>query len=202
VYAGQRVGHISLEEEMFMKVLKWIGYVVGALIVLPMITLLILGQRADAGKIHASAEIAGSPEQVWGWIDDSDRLKQWVSWLVEVREPQPPRHGVGSPRTWVMKDENNGGMLMTLEGKIKEYAPPSRLTITLASQEYQFDGDESYQLTDLGNGHTRVDVDSKYHYAQWFANLMEPLVTPAAKKKLLGDLARLKALVESKAEVR
>ncbi|SPE26820.1 conserved exported hypothetical protein [Candidatus Sulfopaludibacter sp. SbA3] len=183
-----------------MKVLKWIGIVLASLIVLPMITLLIMGQRANAGKTHASVEIAGSPEQVWAWIDDSNRLKQWVSWLVEVREPQPPQHAVGSPRTWVMKDENNGGMLLTLEGKLKEYAPPSRLTITLGSPQYQFDGDETYRLTDLGNGRTRVDVDAKYHYAQWLANLMEPLVTPAAEKKTVGDLARLKSLVESKTE--
>lgn len=183
-----------------MKVLKWIGIVLAALIVIPMVTLLILGHRANAGRIHASAEMAGTPEQVWAWIDDSARLKQWVSWLVEVREPQPPQHSVGSPRTWVLKDENNGGMLITLEGKLKEYAPPTRLTITLASPVYRFDGDQSYQLTDLGNGRTRVDVDAKYHYAEWLANLMEPIVTPAAEKKMVGDLARLKSLVESKAE--
>lgn len=185
-----------------MKVLKWIVIILASLIVLPMITLFILGHRANAGRIHASAEIAGSPEQVFAWIDDSDRLKQWVSWLVEVREPLLAQHAVGSPRTWVLKDENNGGMLIMLEGKLKEYEPPTRLTITLASPVYQFDGDQSYRLTDLGNGRTRVDVDSKYHYAQWLANLMEPLVTPAAEKKLVGDLARLKGLVESKAEVR
>jgi uncharacterized protein YndB with AHSA1/START domain len=185
-----------------MKVLKWIGIVLAALIVIPTVTLLILGHRANAGKLHASAEIAASPEQVWAWIDDGARLKRWVSWLVEVREPQPPRHAVGSPRTWVMKDENNGGMLITLEGKLKEYAPPSRLTIAIASPQYQFDGDQSYQLTALGNGRTRVDIDAKYHYDQWFANLLEPVITPAAEKKMVGDLARLKALVETKAEVR
>jgi uncharacterized protein YndB with AHSA1/START domain len=185
-----------------MKWLKWIGIALAALIVIPIGTLLILGHRANAGRSHVSVEIAGSPEQVWVWLDDSARLKQWVSWMVEVREPQPPRHAVNAPLTWVMKDENNGGMLMALDGRITQYDPPNRLAVAISSREYQFSGDETYVLTNLGNGRTRIQVDSKYHYDMWLANLMEPLVTPAAEKKMVGDLARLKSLVESKAEVR
>ncbi len=45
--------------------------------------------------------------------------------------------------------------------------------------------------------------DALYHYDMWFANrLMEPLVTPSAEKKMVRDLAHLKTLVESQAEVR
>ena len=185
-----------------MKWLKRIGIALAALIVLPVGALLVLGHRANASRIHASVEIAGSPEQVWPWVDEGARLKQWVSWLVEVREPEPVRHAVGVTRTWVMKDENNGGKLVTMEGRFKEYAPPSLLTITLGSSEYRFDGDQSYRLTDLGNGRTRLDVDGKYRFDQWLAKLMEPLITPSAEKKMAGDLARLKSLVESKAEAR
>ena len=185
-----------------MKWLKRIGIALAALIVLQIGTLLVLGHRANAGRIHASMEIAGSPEQVWPWVDEGARLKQWVSWLVEVREPEPVRHAVGATRIWVMKDENNGGKLVTMEGRFKEYAPPSLLTVTLGSPEYGFDGDQSYRLTDLGNGRTRLDVDGKYRFDQWLAKLMEPLITPSAEKKMAGDLARLKSLVESKAEAR
>jgi len=58
-----------------------------------------------------------------------------------------------------------------------------------------FDGQQSYELSDLGNGRTRIDIDSHYRFAQWFANFMEPLVTPAARKKLDGDVAHLKSAV-------
>ena len=184
-----------------MKWPQWVGIILVALVVIPVGVLLVLGHRAGAGKVHASVEMAGSPGQVWVWIDDSARLKQWVSWMVEVREANPPRHAVGSTFTWVLKDENNGGMLMMLQGRLKEYAPPARLTVAIASPEYQFAGEQTYRLTSLGNGRTRVDADAQYHYDQWFANLMEPLVTPAAEKKMVGDLARLKTLVESQAEV-
>lgn len=184
------------------RLLKWIGIVLASLIVLPMITLLVMGHRPNAGKVHASTEIAASREQVWQWLDNNDRLKQWVSWLVDVQEPQPGPHAVGSHRVWVMKDENNGGELLNLDGVFKEYQPPSNFTVAIASPLYQFDGSQSYRLTDLGNGRTRIDIDGRYHYQQWLANLMEPLVTPLAQKKMVGDLARLKTLMETKAELR
>lgn len=184
-----------------MKWLKWIGIVLTSVIVLPALTLFAMGHRSNAGRVRASVEIAASPGQVWVWLDDSARLKQWVSWLVEVREPQPPHHAVGSPTTWVMKDENNGGAMMAIDAKYVEYAPPSRLTVTISTPA-EFEGQQTYQLTGLGNGHTRLDVDGRYRYDQWFARLLEPLITPAAEKKMAADLTRLKGLVETKAELR
>lgn len=185
-----------------MKVLKWIGIVVAALIVLPLLTLIVLHYRPGAGKMHASTEIAAAPRQVWDWVDDSQRLKQWVSWMVEVQEPQPVHRAVGSTLTWVMKDENNGGASMKLNGRITEYTPPSRLALAISEPVYGINGLQAYTLTDLGNGRTRMDIDAHYDYGNWFASLMEPLVTPAATKKMNGDLARLKALIETKAEAR
>jgi hypothetical protein len=65
-----------------------------------------------------------------------------------------------------------------------------------------FDGEESYKLVDLGNGRTRMEILGRFHYAQWFANLMEPAITPQAEKKMVADVARLKSLVEKRAELR
>jgi len=183
-----------------MKVLKWIGIGVAALIVLPVLTLVVLHYRPNAGKMHASVEIGAPPQQVWAWIDDGQRLKQWVSWMVEVQEAQPGRRGVGSSLTWVMKDENNGGASMKLNGRITEYTPPTRLAIAISEPVYGINGVQAYTLTDLGSGRTRIDTDAHYDYGNWFASLMEPLVTPAAGKKMNDDLARLKGLIETNAD--
>jgi len=186
-----------------MKWLKWIAIVLAVLLIVPLVTLLVLGHRANAGHANASAEINASPEQLWTWIDDGDKLKQWVSWLVDVKYPDPQQpHGAGSTRILVMKDENNGGMLMQIAGKCSEYAPPSHMTVQLADSEGMFDGEQAYQLVDLGNGRTRLEIHWHYHFSQWFANLMEPVITPQAEKKMVGDVARLKSLVESKAALR
>src|SRR5882724_5260064 len=99
-------------EEIRMKWLKWIGIVLAALLILPVVTLLILGLRKDAGHLHESIEIAASPQQLWPWLEDGDKLKQWVGWLVEVQVSGPSQHGVGASHVWVMKDENNGGAIM------------------------------------------------------------------------------------------
>jgi uncharacterized protein YndB with AHSA1/START domain len=185
-----------------MKWLKWIGIVLAALLILPVVTLLILGMRKDAGHLHGSYEIATSPQQLWPWLEDGDKLKQWVSWLVEVRVPDPSLHGVGASHVWVMRDENNGGKFMQIVAKNREYAPPSRLALQLSSPDGQFTEENLYELVDLGNGKTRLDVDARYHFLNWFANLMEPVITPAVKKKMTADLARLKSILENKAEVR
>jgi len=186
-----------------MKWLKWIGIVVAVLLIVPLAVLLVLGHRTNAGKSQLAVEINASPDQVWTWIDDGDKLKQWVSWLVDVKYPDAQNgHGVGASRILVMKDENNGGMLMSIVGKCSEYQPPSRMTMRLSDTQGFFDGEETYQLVDLGNGRTRVEIRSHFHYSEWFANLMEPLITPSAENKMVRDMARLKSLVESRAELR
>ena len=184
--------------------MKWIVRIAGGLVLVlaaGAVLLLIMGHRANAGRAHASTEISASPAQIWPYLNEGDKLKQWVSWLVEVRVPDPTVHGVGASSVWVMKDENNGGALMQIVAKNREYAPPSHLVIQI-SVEGEFTGENVYELVDLGNGRTRLEMDSRYRISNWFANLLEPVVTPAARKKMVADEARLKSIVESKAEVR
>jgi uncharacterized protein YndB with AHSA1/START domain len=190
-------------EEIVMKWVKRIAIVLAVLLIVPTVVLLAMGHRTNAGLAQTSIEINASPEQLWAWLDDGDKLKQWVSWLVDVKYPDPQKtHGLGASHIWILKDENNGGMLMQIVGKCTEYAPPARLTVQLADTDGVFNGEESYQLVDLGNGRTRVEVRSRAHYMEWFAGLMEPLITPAAEKKLVMDFNHLKQLAEAKAEVR
>jgi uncharacterized protein YndB with AHSA1/START domain len=180
--------------------MKWVTRIVGGFLVvilLAVAVLVVMGHRSGAGRPHASTELSASPDQLWPWLTEGEKLKQWVSWLVEVRGWEQGA-GVGAKRVWVMKDENNGGMLMEIEGTCTEYAPPSRLTLQLKSGG-DFDGQQSYRLTDLGNGRTLLEMDSNYHFSSSFARLMEPMITALAEKKMVGDVARLKSLVEGKA---
>jgi uncharacterized protein YndB with AHSA1/START domain len=186
-----------------MKWVKRIAIVLAVLLIVPIAALLVLGHRSNAGIAQASVEINASPDQLWTWLDDGDKLKQWVSWMVDVKYPDPQKtHGLGAKRIWTMKDENNGGMLMQIAVTCTEYAPPSRMTVRIADAEGYFNGEASYRLVDLGNGRTRVEVRERAHYTVWMASLMEPLITPQAEKKMVMDAARLKQLVETKAEAR
>lgn len=181
-----------------MKWVKRIAAVLVTLLVLPVAVLLILGRRADAGKAQVSVDIRAPRERVWSWIDDGDKMKQWVSWMVAVEYPDPQKtHGAGAQRVLVMRDENNGGMLMRIMGTYNEYQPPARMTVQMADTTGMFSGEETYQLTDLGEGRTRLEFLTRYQFKEWFANLMEPVITPQARKKAAMDLAKLKQLVEN-----
>ena len=186
-----------------MKWVKRIAIVLAVLLIVPTAALLVLDHRKNAGVAQVALEIDAPPDRVWSWLDDGDKLKQWVSWMVDVKYRDPQKtNGVGASRVLVMKDANNGGMLMQVVSKYSEYAPPSRMTVEVSDTEGLFTGAETYLLTDLGNGRTRLEVRGHFHYSQWFANFMEPLITPQAEKKMAMDLGRLKRLAEAKADAR
>ncbi len=178
--------------------MKWVLRIVAILVALPLmgaVVLLAMGQRSGAGRSHASIEIQAPPEHIWPWLEDSARLKQWVSWLVEVRDGPHAATGAGAQRVFVMRDENNGGALMEIPFTISDYAPPAHVTFH-AEVAGSFKGDEVYRLTALGNGRTRLDQVGQCQYQMWIARLMEPLITPQAEKKMRADLTRLKQAVE------
>jgi len=179
--------------------MTWVLRIIGglvALVAIATLVLLALGQRTGAGDIRVSTEINASPERIWPWLAEGERAKQWVTWLVEVRsDPAAKQSPVGAKEVWVMRDENNGGQKMEITGVCTEYSPYTRLSVHLSTPG-QFDGEQTYQLTDLGGGRTRLDAISHFRYAVWFARLMEPLITPSAQKKMAEDLTRMKALVE------
>jgi uncharacterized protein YndB with AHSA1/START domain len=176
-----------------MKWLKWIFIVPVALLAIAFATLLVLSHLPGADKIHASVEIAASPQTIWPWLNEGDKLKQWVSWLAEVKQTEP--RALGASQTWVMHDANNGGAPMSIASRCTEFTPPKRLGVTV-NVPNAFDGSQTYAITDLGNNRSRLDIDGEYRFTQWFASLMTPLIMPAAAKKMEGDIATLKRLTE------
>jgi uncharacterized protein (TIGR03067 family) len=175
--------------------MKWVWRVLLGLIgllVLGLVTLLALGARSDAGMMRASVEIARTPATVWPWLQDPEKLKAWVGWLVEVRQTGPDRE------VWVMEDRNNGNMRVEILGVTTAKDQPRRLAVHTTTPG-EFDGDHSYVLTDLG-GRTRLEMEEHFHFSERLAQLMEPLITHEARVKMVDDLARLKSLIESKPE--
>lgn len=166
----------------------------GGLILVALVTLFLLSRRSSAGMAASSIEINSPPEEVWLWISEPQRLKEWVSWLVEVRQENAVS-GVGAKETWVM-DDPNMKQKIEIQGEVTRFEPPRTLGIHIDAK-MGFSGDVTYTLTDLGGGKTRLDTAGKYSYNHWFARLMEPVVTPQAKKKQRSDLETLKRKAES-----
>jgi uncharacterized protein YndB with AHSA1/START domain len=176
--------------------MKWVLYILGALvalIALACLVLFVLGLRADSDRLQSSITIQRPPAEVWPWLYEGEKSKQWVSWLVEVkRDPGPPVPG--SHFTWTMHDANNGNREMIIEATTLSVEPQRQLVLKVSTAGV-FDGTSTYTLTDLG-GATRLDSDSHYTFDSGFARLMTPLIMPSARKKMNSDLAHLRELVE------
>ncbi|MEW6323611.1 MAG: SRPBCC family protein [Acidobacteriota bacterium] len=175
--------------------MRWVWYAlagVGGLLVVAVIVLLVLG-RAGA-RMTATLEINRPPEQVFPWLTEPARLTRWVSWLQDVRDESPGVTGVGQRARWMMDDPNMNQIVELVVTTRRQ--EPNRLLEASVSSPVGFDGTVTYALVDLG-GRTRLEHSSDYRFHQWFARLMTPVIMPSAEKKLEGDLARLKALIEA-----
>jgi uncharacterized protein YndB with AHSA1/START domain len=179
--------------------MKWVKIglaVVAVLIILPVVAVAIMGFGGDSNRILASVVIHKKPEVVWPWIYKQDKVKQWVTWLVEIRENGTGEPAVGQSAVWVMEDRNNGNARMEITGTVEAVEPYRRLAVKLTSTE-AFSGTSVYTLTELPDGSTRLDSDSRYHFDNGFARFMTPVICWQAKKKMDSDLQQLRSHVES-----
>ena len=75
-----------------------------AAIALAVAVLAAMGLRQEAGVPRASIDIKASREQLWPWIEEAERFKQWVSLVTSVEVLNPDVKGVGR-RTVVLMNE-------------------------------------------------------------------------------------------------
>lgn len=169
--------------------LKRIAMLLAGLLLVAVTTLLAMGSRQDAGRVSGSIEINRPPEVVWKWLCEPELQKRWVGWLKEVEVVNDKRV------VWIMEDPNAKGAGLRIPFDTTEMVPNKRLSGN-TTIEGAFSGSATYVLEDLGGGKTRCSLDSKYSYHQWFARLLEPVVSREADRKAGEDLARLKRLIE------
>lgn len=178
-----------------MRIVKWALLGLGALLLLAVVALVLLGRRAGAGRNDATIEIDRPREEVYAWISEPTKLTQWVDWLVEVRQEPPGPDGQVRREVWVMNDPNTQGRMELATTMTRIDAP--RFVEATVSTAGMFDGTVSYELTEVRPGRTRLDYRSHFTYGPWLYRLIEPLVTPQAQQKLVSDLERLKQKAEA-----
>lgn len=179
--------------------MKWLLLAVAALVglvVLAVLVLFLLGFRGDAGRVEHAVEIARPPAAVWPWVVEPERQKQWVGWLTEIHERESGPPAPGHRMTWVMIDPNMGNQRVEIHGEYAE-VQPERLSVVKLDAPGMFTGTATYELTALGDGRSRLSYVSEYEMGSWFHRLLEPVVTPQARKKAVEDVERLKTLAEA-----
>jgi uncharacterized protein YndB with AHSA1/START domain len=179
--------------------MKWILIVLGSLLgllLLSAVVLFAMGTSADANRMTNSIVIHQKPGAVWPWLYKPEKVKQWVSWLVEIREERSGEPYVGGRAVWVMEDRNNNNARMEITGVVKAVYPDRRIEVGLSAPE-GFRGTNTYTLTPLADGSTRLDSDARYDFDNAFAHFMTPVICWQAKKKMNEDMGHLKSLVEN-----
>ena len=178
--------------------MKWVKISIGSilgLILLATAAVAIAGLRSDANRLYCSMVIRQKPAAIWPWLFEADKLKQWVTWLVEVRGAEEPSPGGKS--TWVMEDRNNGNQRMEIHSVVESVEPAHKLAVSLDSP-IGFRGRSTYRLSGQSDGATLLESDSRYTFDNGFARFMLPLVMWQAKKKMVSDMDHLRVLVETR----
>ncbi len=179
--------------------MRWVKYLllsIVAAIGLGVIVLLFLGGARGQSRLVASIDIAQPVGRVFAWVSEPEKIKSWVSWMVDVRDLTPGRTGPGARQVWVMEDRNNGNQRMDIESEVVRYEPGRLLESRLNSPE-GFTGEVRYELEPVDAHRTRLTYRANYQFEHWLARLLEPIISRSAQQKLEDDLARLKQQAEA-----
>jgi uncharacterized protein YndB with AHSA1/START domain len=179
--------------------MRWIKIVLGSvfgLIILATAALAIAGMGADANRMVGSVVIRQKPAAIWPWLHQADKVKQWVSWMVEIQDDGSGEPRPGKKVVWVMEDRNNNNARMRINTVVDSVEPNRKLAISMEAAE-GFRGTSVYSLSEQSDGTTLVTSDSRYTFDNAFVRFMSPLVFWQARKKMLADLDHMRTLVEA-----
>jgi uncharacterized protein YndB with AHSA1/START domain len=165
------------------------------------IGLLVLARfRPSHGHVHAEIEIDRPPAEVFRWIVQQDLLRRWVGGLSDVSQISPATDGseIGKRYhlTAVDKEESTR---TEMEMTVTDYVPDQIFGVrirSLGNPSEGFTENAEYRLTAIPGG-TRLTLEIQTEYFGKLPRVLEPLITPAARKKAQRDFTRLKTLVET-----
>ncbi len=137
-------------------------------------------------------DIQSTPDKVFYWLDDAERVMQWIEGVVENEDLEVKEGHVG----FTFRQVYENGRKMEFQGIVTDYEKDRRLGLSMVGQFFDLDVD--YVLEPRGSS-TRLTQNSSARFkGLWklMGPLMGPFMKKAGLKKLNEDFARLKALCE------
>jgi carbon monoxide dehydrogenase subunit G len=107
-------------------------------------------------RMQHAIEIERTPAQVWPWLTEPERMKQWMKGLLEVTFLSEGEQGVGSRARFKIKE---GRRISDYEDEVILWEPPHRLGIRMWGGALP-EGQEihvAYEVVDFG-ARSRVEV--------------------------------------------
>ena len=140
-------------------------------------------------RYDASIEIDASPEAIFPYLVEPDRLKRWVGGFEEAHPQTPGPTGLGSRSIDVIRE---GGRELRLETEITGYEAPFGLSVTITGPG--MDAVSNYRIEPIGSG-SRVSHVQRVRYGG-VLRVIGPLMGGMVRRKLREDLLGLKTAVE------
>ena len=140
-----------------------------------------------------SLEIDATPEQVFLWLDDNERLMKWLPNIVENENLEVTDDNVGSTFRQVYLEK---GRRMEMHGTVTAYERNRRLACEITGDAFDLDVD--YLLEDV-DGRTKLTQYSEVHMKGFFrivGFLMGPIIKKTSSNQADGSFTKLKQLVE------
>jgi uncharacterized protein YndB with AHSA1/START domain len=139
---------------------------------------------------RVSIEIKARPERVFPFLVEPDRLRAWFPGFVESRPLTDGGPRVGT-RSIDVIEEN--GRRVEFQTEISRFEPNRRLEVAIEAP--LVDAVSDYQLEPRGDI-TAVAHHQRVRYKGWL-RLLGPFFDGIARRRLEGDLARLREAVEA-----
>src|SRR3954451_24333582 len=127
------------------------------------------------------------PEEVFPWLLEPDRVRQWTSG-VESYEPE----GSVGPGSTIHERLEVSGQTFDVKMEVLRYQPPREATTRFSTNGIEVEA--TYALAPYGAG-TRLTQSLEAKARSLSARLLVPVVQPRLERKLIGDLERLQTLL-------
>jgi uncharacterized protein YndB with AHSA1/START domain len=144
-------------------------------------------------RTEHTVEIAAPRERVFAWLTEPELMLRWVGGLRDFR-PLDPEPGPGARAQQVVE---LGGRRMDVRSEITRYEPGEAVEARLDGKGFEVETAYSLDATDGTTTCVRATVHTRLHGLG--GRLLGGVVERGAQRKLEGDLARLKELVEADA---
>ena len=144
-------------------------------------------------KIRRSIETSASPQSVWPFLVEPDKILRWFTLLESFEYTSEPR---GGPGTSFHYEERSGGRLMKLDYRVTDWVVNDRFAFSMTSGPLTKD-DQVWRVEPAAAG-SLVTLEEDVEMGGVFGRMLLALLVGRMIGKHLEEmLTRLKALAEA-----
>jgi len=143
-------------------------------------------------RCESTVDVAATPEAVFPWLLDTDKVPRWQSGVQRYEPAQAGPLAVGSR---IHEDLSVSGYGLQLELEVIRLDPPQRAELRFEGSGFR--AVNQYSVAPAAGG-SRVTWAIEGDATSFKARLIVPMVQSKLQEKLDGDLRRLRDLLAGK----